>query len=101
MLRDTMFPAKRILFIIGSPNQTSQMQQIASMLSEYDCYFSQIYRSHPIIRSVQRAGLLDKTIFGGEFKRKGDAYLEKHGLLYDYTKSLFRNDYDMALICSA
>ena len=71
---------KKILFTIGSPNQTSQMHQIASQLSDYDCYFSQLYSKHPVVRLVQRTGLLDTTILAGEFKRKGDAYLDKHQL---------------------
>ena len=35
---------KKILFIIGSPNQTRQMHQISSFLKDdYDCWFSQFY----------------------------------------------------------
>lgn len=95
-----MFRRKKILFVIGSPNQTSQMHQIASRLSEYDCFFSQIYSKHPFIKRVVRSGLLDTTIFGGEFRRKGDAYLKKHQLRNDYAQSLYNNKYDMALLCT-
>jgi hypothetical protein len=45
------------------------MHQIASQLPEYDCYFSQLYSSHPVLRIVNRTGLLDHTILAGEFKR--------------------------------
>jgi len=91
---------KKILFIIGSPNQTSQMHQVAALLSDYDCFFSQLYTKHPLIRSVVRAGFLDRTILSGEFKRKGDAYLEKHQLKNDYARSVYRNDYSMAVLCT-
>ncbi len=54
---------KKILFIIGSPNQTTQMHKIASELGEYDCYFSQVFSKHPLIKYVVKKGLLDNTIF--------------------------------------
>jgi hypothetical protein len=76
------------------------MHQIASLLPDYDCFFSQIYSKHPIIRTVVRAGLLDTTILAGEFRRKGDAYLEKHGLRNDYARSVYANEYDLTLLCS-
>lgn len=76
------------------------MHQIASLLPDYDCYFSQLYSNHPILRMVKRTGLLDHTILAGEFKRKGDAYLEKHRLRNDYARSIYRNSYDLVLLCS-
>src|ERR1700749_822236 len=95
-----MIPRKKILFIIGSPNQTSQMHQIASLLPAYDCYFSQLYSKHPIVRLAMHAGLLDTTILAGEFKRKGDDYLMQHGLRNDYARSIYGHGYDLAVLCS-
>ncbi|HTI10963.1 MAG TPA: hypothetical protein VL832_20475 [Puia sp.] len=100
MLKNTTFLRKKILFIIGSPNQTTQMHQIASRLREYDCYFSQIYSRHPVIRLAVKSGLLDNTILSGEFRRKGDAYLEQHRLRNDYARSIYRHRYDMAVLCT-
>ncbi len=100
MLKNTNTLRKKILFIIGSPNQTTQMHQIASRLPDYDCYFSQIYSKHPVVRSAVKSGLLDNTIFAGEFKRKGDTYLERHHLRNDYARSLYGNEYDMAVVCT-
>src|ERR1700742_1642247 len=91
---------KKILFLIGSPNQTRQMHQIASRLSEYDCYFSQIYSKHPVISRIVQSGLLDHTIFSGEFKKKADAYLLQHSLRNDYARSIYNNEYDLALLCT-
>jgi hypothetical protein len=100
MLKNTDFRRKKILFITGSQNQTSQMHQIAARLSEYDCFYSQIYSKHPIVRMAVASGLLDFTIFGGEFRKKGEAYLEKHRLKNDYAQSHYANKYDMAVLCT-
>src|ERR1700712_3382821 len=91
---------KKILFIIGSPNQASQMHQIASQLPDYDCYFSQLYSRHPVVRLVKKTGLLDTTILAGEFKRKGDAYLEKHRLRNDYARTIYSNRYELVVFCT-
>src|SRR5882757_2331519 len=100
MLKNTSFLRKKILFIIGSPNQTTQMHQIASRLPEYDCYFSQIYSRHPVIRLAVKSGFLDNTIFSGEFRRKGDVYLAQHHLRNDYARSVYHHTYDMAVLCT-
>jgi hypothetical protein len=100
MLKESTFRKKKILFIVGSPNQTSQMHQVASLLPDYDCYFSQIYSKHPIVRLAIRSGLLDRTIFAGGFKKKADAYLDKHRLRNDYARSIYQNSYDMAVFCT-
>jgi hypothetical protein len=100
MSRETTFRRKKILFIVGSPNQTSQMHQVASLLPEYDTFFSQIYSKHPIIRRVVNSGWLDKSILAGEFRKKADAYLERYYLRNDYAQSIYHNRYDMAVICT-
>src|SRR5258708_13043260 len=100
MSKDTMSPRKKILFIIGSPNQASQMHQIASQLPDYDCFFSQLYSKHAFVKFAVRKGFLDTTILAGEFKRKGDAYLEKHRLRNDYAQKVYHNNYDLKVLCS-
>ena len=80
---------KKILFVIGSPNQTSQMHQIAIQLPEYECYFSQLFSSHPLISRIVRSGLLDNTVFAGEFRRKADLYLKEHRLANDYAMKVY------------
>jgi hypothetical protein len=76
------------------------MHQIASLLPEYDCFFSQLYSKHPVIRAVMFTGLLDTTILAGEFRRKGDTFLEKHRLRNDYARSIYHNQYDLAVLCT-
>jgi hypothetical protein len=100
MSKDTMIPRKKILFIIGSPNQTSQMHQIASLLPDYDCFFSQLYSKHPLIRLAVSLGMADRMILAGEFRRKGDAYLKAHGLRNDYARKVYGHDYDLVVLCS-
>jgi hypothetical protein len=76
------------------------MHQIALLLPDYDCYFSQLYSNHPVVRLAKRTGLLDTTILAGEFKRKGDAYLEKHRLRNDYARGIYGHSYDLVLLCT-
>ena len=95
-----MIQRKKILFIIGSPNQTSQMHQIASLLPDYDCYFSQLYTRHPLIRIAISWGWANRMILAGEFKRKGDAYLKAHGLRNDYARRVYGHKYDLVVLCS-
>jgi hypothetical protein len=100
MPKDVKFRPKKILFTIGSPNQASQMQQIASLLPEYDCYFTQLYSKHPVVKWFVSKGYLDTTILSGEFKRKGDAFLQRNRLRNDYAQSVYKHEYDMAVLCT-
>jgi hypothetical protein len=76
------------------------MHQVAAQLPDYDCFFSQLYSRNVLIKQAVRRGILDTTIMGGEFRRKSDAYLDRHGLKNDYARSVFDNQYDMAVLCS-
>ena len=91
---------KKVLFIIGSPNQTIQMHKIASCMPEYDCYFSQFFSNNPIINFAVKTGFLDHTILAGQFKEKADHYLKEHGLKNDYALSVYNNQYDLVVLCS-
>jgi hypothetical protein len=90
---------KKILFTIGSPNQTSQMHQISSFLSdEYDCWFTQFYPDYGFEKAVLYAGVLENSIMSGHFKATADKYLADHGLQSDYRGE--KNQYDMTLLCT-
>jgi hypothetical protein len=91
---------KKILFLVGSPNQTTQMHQIASALSEYDCYFSQLYSTHPLIKWGVKRGLFDNTILAGKFKQQSDQYLKEHRLRNDYAASVYTHTYELVVCCS-
>jgi hypothetical protein len=90
---------KKILFIVGSMNQTSQMHQIADQLSDCDCWFSQFFTDYPIVNAIIRhTSFLDSTIFAGQFKANSEKYLLRNGLQIDYQAK--KNKYDLVVYCS-
>jgi len=90
---------KKILFIIGSPNQTSQMHQISSFLKDdYDCWFSQFYPDYGFEKMWLKLGFVEHTIMDGPFRRKADKYIADNGLQSDYGAQ--KNDYDMTVFCN-
>ncbi len=94
-----MSKKKKILFLVGSPNQTSQMHQIAAHLQEdFECWFTQFFPGTLLEKWALRAGLLKNTIMDGKFKERADRYLAEHNLPVDYMGQ--RNEYDLAVLCS-
>jgi len=91
---------RKILFVIGSTNQTTQMHAIASELAEFDCYFSQFFSENVLIKAAVKSGYLDHTILAGKFKEQSEKYLRAHGLKNDYALSVFHNHYDLVVMCS-
>jgi hypothetical protein len=92
---------KKILFIIGTLNQTTQMHQIASFLEgHFDCYFSQMFSSHWAFDTVIRTGILNHTLFAGRIKLKADRYLVENDLKNDYRCRVYKNNYDLVVVCT-
>ncbi len=90
---------KKILYICGSLNQTTQMHQISKELPEYDAYFAPYYPDgYGYIRVVTNAGLLSMTILGGQAKQRTINYLREHNLNWDMNGSL--HNYDLVYTCS-
>jgi len=90
---------KKILFITGSINQTTQMHQISLQLPEYDCWFSQIFTDTPILKALQKhTSLGDNTILAGQFKARSEDYLQRNQLNIDYGAK--KNRYDLVVYCS-
>ena len=88
---------KKILFICGSLNQTTQMHQIARHLTDYDCYFTPYY-GDGLIKTLTRSGLLDFTILGGPFRQTTERYFQEHLCPIDYEGKT--NHYDLVVTCS-
>ena len=88
---------KKILFICGSLNQTTQMHQIANELPEYRKVFSPYYgnRDFDFLRSV---GALEYTIGGHKLGKRCLDYLRENDLPCELGGML--NDFDLALHCS-
>jgi len=88
---------KKILFICGSLNQTTQMHQIAQQLTDCDCYFTPYY-GDGLIKTLTNSGLLDFTILGGPFRQNTECYLKENRCPIDYEGKT--NHYDLVLTCS-
>ncbi len=88
---------KKILFICGSMNITTQMQQIAQELPEYEKYFTPFY-ADGLIKFLNKLKLVEFTIIGD--KRAGECrrYLEEHKMPIDYGGT--QHDYDLVVTCS-
>ncbi|MGD0282205.1 MAG: hypothetical protein ABSB95_07575 [Dissulfurispiraceae bacterium] len=88
---------KKILFICGSINQTTQMHQIALHMTDCECYFTPYY-GDGLIKTLTSNGLLDFTILGGAFRQSTERYLQEHSCTIDYEGRT--NHYDLVLTCS-
>src|ERR1700744_4977730 len=91
---------KKILFITGSINQTSQMHQISMHLrNDYDCWFSQIFPDSAFLRGIiKHTPFADGTVLAGQFKERSEKYLQEHGLQVDYGGD--KHPYDLVVNCS-
>lgn len=91
--------AKKILFIVGSMNQTQQMHQISGYLPEYECWFSQFFTDSKFVNWViKNTSLVNSTILAGQFKANSEKYLLANGLNIDYQAK--KNGYDLVVCCS-
>ncbi len=88
---------KKIFFICGSMNQTTQMHQISRHLSDYAHSFSPFY-CHGFDEMLRRLGLTEFTIAGNKNAGRCRTYLEKHGLSIDYQGK--NRPYDLVVTCS-
>lgn len=89
---------KKILFLTGSENQTTQMHAIAKQLPDYDCFFSQSFGDTVDVIFWTKMGWLEDTILSGHFKSEAEAYIEKNGLEYDYWAK--KHKYDLVIHCT-
>jgi len=88
---------RRILFICGSMNQTTQMRQISRHLAEHEQAFSPYY-CDGIDEICRRLRLLEFTIIGHKLASRCRRYLEEHDLAIDYGGR--NGPYDLVLTCS-
>jgi hypothetical protein len=88
---------KRILFICGSMNQTTQMHQISAHLHDYEHSFSPYY-VHGFDEILRRLGLIEFTIAGNKLVGRCRKYLRDHGLPIDYQGR--NGPYDLVVTCT-
>lgn len=93
-----MTKKQKILFLTGSMNQTLQMEAIAGFLSDYDCFFSQLYSDNFFISKAIEWGVLDATILGQPLRSISEKYLRSNQLPIDYKAK--KNTYDLVVYCS-
>jgi hypothetical protein len=91
---------RKILFITGSMNQTSQMHQISQHLDEdYDCWFSQLFPDTTFLKAIIKyTPLAGGTVLAGQFKARSENYLKQHNLQIDYGGQLHK--YDLVVNCT-
>ncbi|MEN6484324.1 MAG: hypothetical protein ABFD98_05525 [Syntrophobacteraceae bacterium] len=88
---------KRILFICGSMNQTTQMHQISKHLSDFEHSFSPYY-CDGFDEALRRLGFIEFTIAGNKVVGRCRAYLQNHDLHIDYRGK--NRPYDLVVTCS-
>jgi hypothetical protein len=88
---------KRIFFICGSMNQTTQMHQISKHLSDFEQSFSPFY-CHGFDEMLRRLGLVEFTIAGNKMVKRSQEYLQNHGLHIDYQGK--NGPYDLVVTCT-
>jgi hypothetical protein len=88
---------KRIFFICGSMNQTTQMHQVSEHLREYEHSFSPFY-VHGFDEFLRRLGLIEFTIAGNRAVGRCRTYLQNHGLPIDYQGR--NRPYDLVVTCT-
>ena len=90
---------KKILFITGSLNQTSQMHQISKHLKGCDCWFSQLFPDSIFLSAIVKyTSFANGTVLKGQFRAKSENYLQSHGLQIDYGGN--KNQYDLVVYCT-
>lgn len=88
---------KKILFICGSHNQTTQMHRIADRLPQYRHAFSPYY-ADGLIDQLRKWKILEAAILGNRQVKRCLNYLHAHDLPVDYQGKA--NDYDLVVTCS-
>ncbi|MGH8657902.1 MAG: hypothetical protein ACREV4_05330 [Gammaproteobacteria bacterium] len=87
----------KALFIGGSLNQTKIIYQISRHLPQFEAYFTPYY-CEGFGRLLQRVGLADCTVMGGNFFRQTLRYLEAQDVAFDYEGR--KGSYDLVITCS-
>ncbi|NTU68528.1 MAG: hypothetical protein HGB02_06590 [Chlorobiaceae bacterium] len=89
--------SKKVLFVCGSMNQTTQMHQIASHLGDYDQWFTPFF-SDGLLGKASDLGMLEFTIMGKKRSGRAVDYLIAHDLNIDVGGIL--HPYDLVVTCT-
>ncbi|MGF7072429.1 hypothetical protein [Mucilaginibacter sp. 3215] len=90
---------KKILFITGSINQTTQMHQIAKELPEFDCWFSQLFTDNTTLNTIiNKTTLLSGTVLSTKFRILAEGYLKDNNLQIDFQAK--KHKYELVVYCT-
>jgi hypothetical protein len=92
-------PGKKILYICGSLNQTTQMHQIAQQLSEHEAWYTPYYVDG-LFEWGRKRNLIEYTIGGNKLRKRCLDYLNHHELQVDMDGRSAGNDYDLVVLCT-
>ena len=89
---------KKILFICGSRNQTTQMHKISQELDrDYNCWFTPYYATG-MEEFLRRMNLTEMSIMGSKMVGRCLQYLHACHLKVDYRGE--KNEYDLVFTCA-
>ena len=88
---------KKILFVCGSMNQTTQMHQISAHLGDYDQWFTPFF-SDGLLGFFSDNGLLEFTIMGQKRAGRAIEYLKSNNLQLDIGGA--SHSYDLVVTCT-
>jgi hypothetical protein len=88
---------RRILFICGSMNQTTQMHEISRHLTEYEQAFTPFYSSG-LMEAMRRLHGLEFTIMGNRLAHRCREYLAAQGVAIDDRGR--HHAYDLVVTCT-
>jgi hypothetical protein len=88
---------KKILFVCGSMNQTTQMHQISEHLADYDQWFTPFF-SDGLLGKASDLGMLEFTIMGRKRAGRAIDYLVSNNLQLDIGGTL--HPYDLVVTCT-
>jgi hypothetical protein len=90
-------PARNILLICGTLNQTKAMLEIGAQLSDHHCYYTPFYCDGHLRRASER-GQLDFTVIAGPLRQRSVQRLHQAGVNIDERGE--GHEYDLVVTCT-
>jgi hypothetical protein len=88
---------RRVLFICGSLNQTTQLHAVAKAMRDVRARFTPFY-SNAAVTAMRHLGLIENTIGGNRLRARCLRYLTRHRLTLDLDGA--QGNYDLVVSCT-
>jgi len=85
---------KKILYVCGTMNQTTQMHKISRELPEHEAYFTPFFDTD-FLNFLNKLKLVEYTILGSVYKQNALNYIKENNLKLDYRGK--NDDYDLVI----